>query len=213
MHGRKRAVFVHKENRESLDTLAARTADPESLRNRLAATRCDGGAGFDDDAGAGRDRVRGGLGRAGNLRSVRHDRPAAGLRAGRSKPHSGAGAGLVPRAGDSGGRVAAVGRRPAAGGGAGQHDGGGVWAGVHPDRGAAPGFRHRTAVQADPLRLHERHRADGPGQSAADAVRLLDRRRLAGARSAAHRSGGAGRQNRLGPRSRWAPARWGRSCC
>jgi hypothetical protein len=44
----------------------------------------------------------------------------------------------------------------------------------------APGVRHRAAV-ADPLRLHERHRADGADQPAAQAVRLFDRQRRTGA--------------------------------
>ena len=44
------------------------------------------------------------------------------------------------------------------------------------------GIRHRAAVQADPLRLHERHRAHGADQPAAQAVRLFDRRRRAAAR-------------------------------
>ena len=59
--------------------------------------------------------------------------------------------------------------------GPGGHDGGGVGAGVHPGRRAAPGLRHRAAVQADPLRLHERHRAHRADQPAAQAVRLFDR--------------------------------------
>ena len=47
----------------------------------------------------------------------------------------------------------------------------------------APGLHHRAAVQADPLRLHERHRAHRADQPAAQAVRLLDRRRRAAARA------------------------------
>ena len=142
----------------------------------LAAARPDGRPGADHDAGAGRHRVRGGLRRAGHLRPVRHDRPAAGLRAVRSEPHPGAGAGFRAGRGDSRGRAAALGRRPDARRGAGEHDGGGVGAGVHPGRRDAPGLRHRAAVQADPLRLHERHRAHRADQPAAQAVRLLDRR-------------------------------------
>ena len=189
--------FSEGRNREPLETLAARTADPAPLRSRLAAARPDGRPGADHDAGAGRHRLRGGLGRAGNLRPVRHDRPAARLRAVRSEPHPGAGAGLLARRGDSRGRAAALGRRPDARRGAGEHDGGGVGAGVHPGRRAAPGIRHRAAVQADPLRLHERHRAHRADQPAAQAVRLLDRRRRAAARPRADRRGGARRPGQL----------------
>ncbi len=64
-------------------------------------------------------------------------------------------------------------------------------------RRGAPGLRHRAAFQADPLRLHERHRADGIDQPAAQAVRLLDRERRTAAGPVGHRHGGAGRQDQL----------------
>ena len=43
-------------------------------------------------------------------------------------------------------------------------------AGLHPRRRGAARLRHRASVQADPLRLHERHRADGDDQPAAEAA-------------------------------------------
>ena len=61
----------------------------------------------------------------------------------------------------------------------------------------APRLRHRAAVQADPLRLHERHRAHGADQPAAQAVRLFDRERRAAARPRADRRVGAGRPGQL----------------
>ena len=151
------------------------------------AARSDGRPGADHDAGAGRNRLCGGFGRSGNLWAVRHDRAVARLRAVRSQPHSGAGAGFLARRGDSRGRAASLGWRPDARRGPGEHDGGGVGSGVHPDRRDAPGIRHRAAVQADPLRLHERHRAHGADQPAAEAVRLFDRWRRAVARPRADR--------------------------
>ena len=76
-----------------------------------------------------------------------------------------------------------------------------------------PRLRHRTAVQADPLRLHERHRADRADQPAAQAVRLLDRGRRAVAQPVGDRRGDLGRQDELDGASRSAPARWRSSCC
>ena len=63
---------------------------------------------------------------------------------------------------------------------------------------AAPGIRHRAAVQADPLRLHERHRAHGADQPAAQAVRLFDRQRRAAARPR-----GRSRRSVLGGQANW----------
>ena len=80
----------------------------EPVRSRLAAARSDGRPGADHDAGAGRNRLRRGVGRPGHLRPVRHHRPAARLRAVRPEPHSGAGAGFLARRGDSRGRAAAL---------------------------------------------------------------------------------------------------------
>ena len=58
---------------------------------------------------------------------------------------------------------------------AGQLDGGGIRAGLHRGRVAAAWLHHGTAVKTDPLRLHERHRADRADQPAAEAVRFFGR--------------------------------------
>jgi hypothetical protein len=87
------------------------------------------------------------------------------------------------------------GRRPAARHRAGQHDGRGVGASLHP-RGHRPSrLRHRTALQADPLRLHERHCADGTDQPAPQALRLLGRGRRSAAPDPGVRSGPSGWQD------------------
>ena len=46
---------------------------------------------------------------------------------------------------------------------------------LHPRGPGPPRLHHRAALEADPVRLHERHRACGAHQPAAEAVRLLDR--------------------------------------
>ena len=75
---------------------------------------------------------------------------------------------------------------------------------LHRRRAGEAGLRHRAAVQADPLRLHERHRAGGDRQPVAQAVRHLDRRATARRRRRvalrAARCGTAGQ--RRGPRPR-----------
>ena len=174
-----------------LEALAARTAGAAPVRSRLAAARRDGGPCADDDAGTGRNRLCRRFGPPWNLRPLCHDRPAARVRAVRSQPHPGAGARFVSRPRDSCRRAAALGRRCDARRGPCRHDGRGVGSGVHPDRARAPGIRHRAPVQADPLRLHERHCVHGPDQPAADAFRLFDRRRRTSARAPANRPIGA----------------------
>jgi hypothetical protein len=52
---------------------------------------------------------------------------------------------------------------------------------------AAAGIHHRTPVQADPLRLHERHRLRGDRQPVAQAVRDFHRQHRATARPVANR--------------------------
>ena len=47
---------------------------------------------------------------------------------------------------------------------------------------AASRLYHRASVEADPLWLYERHRADGTDQPISQAVRFLDRKRWAAAR-------------------------------
>ena len=150
-------------------------ADAAPVRPHLAPQRPGGRPRVDDDAGAGRHRLRRGIRRPRHLRPVRHHHPAPGIRAVRSQPHPGAGAGFFPGRADPRGRPAAVSGRSGAGGRAGRHDGGGVGSGVHRGGPAATGIHHRTALQADPLRLHERHCAHSADQPAAQAVRGLDR--------------------------------------
>jgi hypothetical protein len=74
----------------------------------------------------------------------------------------------------------------------GQHDGGRVRDPVHPGRRGTPGIHHRAAFQADSLRVHERHRADGIDQPTAHAVRLVDRGRRTADELMCHRHSGAG---------------------
>ena len=70
-------------------------------------------------------------------------------------------------------------------------------------------LRHRAAVEADPLRLHERHRADGAAEPASQAVRLLDRaRRTAAADRGRSARQVARRRDATSRRSRSARARW-----
>ncbi len=180
-----------------LDALAAGAPNLAPVRARLAASRHRRRAGADDHAGACRDRLCGGLWRAGDLWSLRDHRAVAGLCAVRSQPHSGAGAGLLAGRCHPRRRPAVVGRRPAACRCPGRHDGSRLGAGVHPGRPGAPGLHHGAAVQADPLRLHERHCADGLDQPVAQAVRVLDRRHRTAGRSAGHRHGGDRRPHQL----------------
>src|SRR5262249_25724976 len=75
----------------------------------------------------------------------------------RPRPHSAPGAGFVPGRSNPGCRPTPLGRRPAASGGAGRHDGDCLGRGLHPGRNRAARVCDRTALQADPLRLHERN--------------------------------------------------------
>ena len=70
--------------------------------------------------------------------------------------------------------LTSLGWRPHACGSAREYDGGGVGFGVRADRDFASWVRHRAPLQANPLRLHEWHRADSADQPAAKALRLLD---------------------------------------
>ena len=165
-----------------LDTLAAGPADPAQLPVGLAASRYRRRTGADHDAGARRNRLCGGIGGAGHLRTLRDDRSAAGLCAVRSQPHPCAGTRLVAGRRHPRRRPAAVRRRPHARHRPGRHDGDRVRDRVHPGRPGTPGIRHRTPFQADPLWIHERHRADRADQPIAQASRVLDRERRAAAR-------------------------------
>ena len=74
-------------------------------------------------------------------------------------------------------------------------------------------FRHRTPLQADPLRLHERHRLHRSRQPAPDAARHRHSRRRPGACALRHRAGGHGRTDELdGGRGRRRNPRRRSSC-
>ena len=81
-------------------------------------------------------------------------------------------------------------------------------AGMHPGRRGPPGLHHRAALQADPLWLHERHRADGIDQPVAQAVRLLDRARRAARDLVGHRRARSCGQGQLDRHLRLAQAPW-----
>ena len=181
-----------------LVAVAAGPGCPAALRTGLAGARRTGRSGIDRRAGAGGHRLRRGLRCAGHLRPVRHHGRAAGLCAVRPEPHPGAGARLVAGCTHPGRRAATVRGRPATGCRAGRHDGPGVGCAVRRRRRRAAGLRHRIAVQADPLRLHERHRADGDRQPVAGAVRLRRRCPRTARRVVAIRAGLAGRQHESG---------------
>ena len=89
-----------------------------------------------------------------------------------------------------------------------RHDGDRFGHGVHPGRRRAAGLRHRASLQADPLRLHERHCADGADQPAAQAVRLLDRERRTVARLVGDRQAILRGTERTGRRFCSGRARW-----
>ena len=172
---------------DRLEPLAAGAAHAARVRSGLVAARHRGRTGADDDAGARRHRLRGGVGRARHLWPLRDHRSAARLCAVRTQPDPGAGAGFLAGRRHPRRRPAAVRRRPASRRRPCGHDGGRVGDGVHPGRRGAPGLRHRASFQADPLRVHERHRADGIDQPAAQAVRLLDRERRTAEQRLGHR--------------------------
>ena len=71
-------------------------------------------------------------------------------------------------------------------------------------RGRAARLRRRPALEADADRLHERPRADDPRRPAAEAVRVLGRRRRADRRGARRSSTASRRATRSAPPSRSA---------
>ena len=146
---------------------------PASLRTLLATARHRRRPRHDDDARAGRHRVRGGVRGPGHQRPLRDHRAAARVRRVRSQPHPRAGPGLGARGRDPGGRAAAVGGRSAARGRAGRHDGDRLRRRVRCGRPGASRLHHRAALEADSLRLHERHRADRDPEPDPEAVRLF----------------------------------------
>ena len=75
---------------------------------------------------------------------------------------------------------------------------------LHPRRRRPARLRHRAALQADPLRLHERHRAGRADQPAAQTVRLLDRKR-----GSACATCGRSERNLADGKANWAAAALG----
>ena len=69
---------------------------------------------------------------------------------------------------------------------------------LHPGRRGAAGFCNRASLQAHPLWLHERNRADGADQPAAQALRLLDRERRAVEKPPGDRRSDSWRKDELG---------------
>src|SRR4029077_9522975 len=90
---------VHQEPQNAksdrLDTMAAGVADLTPISGGVAAARYHRRAGAIDNARAGRDGLRGGVRRAGNLWPLRNDRTAAGLCRIWPGPHPGPGTGFI----------------------------------------------------------------------------------------------------------------------
>ena len=172
-----------------LETVAAGSAHPRELPVGLAAPRYCGRTGADNDAGASRDRLCGGIGGTRHLRTLCDHRSAAGLRAVRSQPHPCAGTRLVAGCPHPRRRAATVWRRPHAFHRSGRHDGDRIRDRVHSGRPGTSGIRHRTPFQADPVWIHERHSPDGTDQSITQAFRVLDREPRAGEKPMGHRDG------------------------
>src|SRR6266576_4125461 len=171
---------------EPLEALATGTSDPERIPSRLGSARCDGWSGVGYDAGTGRYRLCAGFGGSRNLWAVCHDRALASVRGVWSQSYSCARAGFVSGPRDSRRRAPSLGWRRYACGNPREHDGGGLGSGVRVDRCVAPGICHGAALQADSLRLHERHRAHSADQPAAEALWVLHRWRRSIARPRAH---------------------------
>ena len=147
-------------------------------------------------------------GRAGHQRPLRDDRAAARVRAVRSEPHPRPRPGLRARGRDPGRRAAALGGRSAACGRAGRSDGDRLRRRVRRRGPGAPRLHHRAALEADPLRLHERHRADRDAEPDPEALRLLGQRGRTAAPGMGHRREGArGQHERRGVRDRRRHAR------
>ena len=142
---------------DGLAAMAAGLACAASLRTDLACARSDGRPGIDRGAGSSRYRLRCGFWCAWHLRPVCHHRRAAGVCDVWPEPHPGTGTGLVVGSIDPGRGPAAIGGRPATCHRAGRHDGIGIGGAVRRGGRRAAWLRHRIAVQANSLRLHEWH--------------------------------------------------------
>ena len=151
-----------------------------------------------DDAGPGWNCLRGSIGLARHLRSVRNDHTAAGLRVVRPQPHPRSGTGLGsgschPRCCSS-----VVGWRSSSRRDARRHDGDRFGDGMHSGRHRAPGLCDRASLQADTVRLYERNCIDRIDQPAAKALRLLDRGRRTFAEPVGDRRCDPRRKDQLG---------------
>ena len=197
----------HRLDPNRMDALASRVEHAAPVRALLAAARHRRRPRDDDHARAGRHRLRGGIRGARHQRPLRDHRAAARLRAVRSQPHPRPRPGLGARGRDPRRRAAAVGRRSAARGRAGRHDGDRLRRGLRRRGPGAPRLHHRAALEADPLRLHERHRADGAAQPDPEAVRLFCHGRRTDAAGLGNRRARCWREARTSRRSRSAPAR------
>ena len=199
--------IVRSTGRTRLDTLGSRVAHASRVRVVVAAARHRCGPRHDDDARAGRHRVCGGIRVAGDQRPLRDHRAAACVCAVRSQPHSRPRTGLGARGRDPRSRAAPFGGRSAACRRAGRNDGDRVWCRVRRRGPGASRLHHRTAVETDPLRLHERHRADRDPEPDPEALRLLRERGRTAASERGESSRRCGRKHQRHRRLRSAAAR------
>ena len=142
------------------------------LRTGLADARLGRWNRVDDDARAGRHRLRGRVWRRRDLRPLRHNRLFAGLRALRAQSDLGARTQLFAGGRYIGGHCPAVGGRSASRDRARRRDGACLRGDPYRRRDCSAWFRNRASVEADPLRLHEWNRADRADQSATQTVRV-----------------------------------------
>ena len=168
------------------------------LRTGLADARCRRGNRVDDDAGAGRRRLCGRVGRRRDLRPLRHDRLFAGLCGLRAQPDPGARTRLFAGGGHNRGRRPALCGRSESGDRARRRDGARLRRGPCRGRDRPARLRNRPSVEADPLRLHERNRADCADQSDTQTARVQDHERRTSAGPVVNRRRGRGRKGQLG---------------
>ena len=113
------------------------------------------------------------------------------------EPHPRSRTGFVPGGDHPGCCPAVVGRRPDARRRARKHDGDRLRHHVHRCGARAPRLRHRTPLETNPLRLHERNCADRPDQPVAEALRGHDRKRWTSAKHACRRARDSRREGQL----------------
>ena len=162
------------------------------------------------NVGAGRDWLCGRLRPSGDIWPLCDDCVAAGLRCFWPQPRSGGRSRFLARCDYSQRRVRPSGGRPQPRGRARRPDGACFRPIVYRRRRSSARLRDRASFEADPLRIHEQHRADRPDQPIAKALRDQDReRRTAERRLVAHGRDLSGKQT--GVPSRSAGARSQRS--